>query len=363
MKLRGLRKDHTIIVLVVFMFGIGLIATNMVWPAAFGVAIAMAGVIGALMVLYEVRLTKRIAQAEFIRDLQTGFASDQNISEVWRRLLLGEEITHEHRPMVSSFLTFFETLHLLLRRGALELKLTDELFRNRFFSAVGDPGIQDTALLKHAGSFTNIHRLIEDWHTYWLQNDVPMHPGYHSYVRALCEAKGNEVVRLGVDDLPSLVELQSQVLLGLRGNGWLRVNADEMLLACLTEHVTVGIRRDGELVAAGVLYDGGTGDESIKRYFTEDPGKLEESVNLKLVLVSPDHTRSGFGRTLVELLEQEAAASGKREILCTIHPKNVPSMALFRMLGYRRLRTVTTKYGKRHVFGRTLARADQRWIR
>lgn len=112
-----------------------------------------------------------------------------------------------------------------------------------------------------------------------------------------------------------------------------------------------------------MLFDAGTGNESIKRYFTEGPAEMEQTVDLKLVLVAPDAARSGHGRTLVELLEREAIAAGKREILCTIHPKNVPSMRLFGMLGYRRLRTVTTKYGKRHVYGRSFAMPAQRWTR
>jgi ribosomal protein S18 acetylase RimI-like enzyme len=362
-RIRGLRKDHTIVVLVVLIFGIGLIAINMTFPAIFGVAIAMAGVVGALMVLYEVRLTKRIAQAEFIRDLQTGFTADDKISEVWRRLLLGEEITAEDRPLVSNFLTFFETLHLLLRRGALELKLTDELFRNRFFTAVGDQGILDTALLKHAGSFTNIHRLIEDWHAYWLENDVPIHPGYHRYVRALSEAKGFEIERLGAEDLPQLMQLQDSVLASLGGRSWLRRNSEEMMSGCLTQHVTLGARHNGTLVAAAVLYDGGTGDENIRGYFTRKPQTLERAINLKAVFVSPDYGRNGLGRTLVELLEQEASAVSKAEILCTIHPHNVPSRALFTALGYRRLRRVRTKYGARLVYARPLALAEQRWTR
>ncbi|WP_141879452.1 GNAT family N-acetyltransferase [Homoserinimonas aerilata] len=363
MKRRAIRKDHTIIVLSLLLFGAGLIAINVVWPAIFGVAIALAGVVGALMVLYEVRLTKRIAQAEFIRDLQTGFASDPNISEIWRRVLLGEEITHEHRPLVSSFLTFFETLHLLLRRGALELKLVDELFRNRFFLAVGNPGILDTALLKHAASFTNIHRLIHDWHAYWIENGVPVHAGYYSYIRALTEAKGYEVVRLQTEDLPALLELQQQVLDGLGTKPWLRRNSEEMLAECLTGQVSLGARRDGRLVAAAILYDGGTSEENIRKYFTDDEDELGRAINLKLVLVAPGEVRSGLGRTLVELLEAEAAALGKREILCTIHPKNSPSLSLFGKLGHLRLRTVNTAYGRRHVFGRTLAAPNQHWFR
>ena len=74
MKLRALRKDHAVTAIAAGLFALGLIAVNVLWPAAFGVFIAIGGTIGALVVVYEVRLTKRLAQAEFIRDLQTSFA-------------------------------------------------------------------------------------------------------------------------------------------------------------------------------------------------------------------------------------------------------------------------------------------------
>lgn len=363
MKLRVLRKDHTVIATVALLFGLGLIAINAIWPAAFGVFIAIGGVIGALMVLYEVRLTKRIAQAEFIRDLQSGFASDQNIVELWTKLLMKEDITARDRPRVSSYLTFFETLHLLLAKGALELPLTDDLFRNRFFTAIGNKGILDTALIREAGAFANIHELISNWHDHLLTQGIPIHPGYYSYVQALTEAKGFAVARLRAGDLPALVELQDQVLADLRGTPWLRANTDVMLKECLTDHITLGVRDGGELVAAAVLYDAGTTEESLNKYFTDDVAQLERSVNLKLVLVMPEHRGAGLGRTLVELLEQQATGLGKAEVLCTIHPKNMPSKSLFKTLGYRRKGTVMTTYGKRDVFTRPLPSLNTRWAR
>lgn len=363
MKLRALRRDHVGMVVGVMLFVLGLMVINWLWPEALGVFIAVGGAIGALMVIYEVRLTKRLAQAEFIRDLQTGFASDANIGEVWRKLLLQEPITADDRAAVSSYLTFFETLHLLVNRGALDLSLTDDLFRNRFFTAVGNQGVLETALVKEAGSFANIHDLIATWHDYLLTNEIPMHPGYYGYVRALTEAKGYEIVRLGEGDLGELEQLQRDVLATMPDEAWLRANTDVMLKECLVAHITLGARQDGRLVAAAVLYDGGESDESIKHYVSDDPAQLGASINLKLVLVLPEHRHHGVARALVELLEKEAADGGKADILCTIHPRNAPSQSLFTLLGYAKVATVTTAYGKRAVFARRLPMHTKRWAR
>lgn len=345
------------------MFGLLLVLVNVVWPKAFVVSVAIGGLGGAFMVIYEVRLTKRLAQAEFIRDLQSGFAGDDNIGAIWTKLLLKQDVTPADRPMVSSYLTFFETLHLLADRGALDLGLADDLFRNRFFTAVGDKGILETALVKEAGSFANIHNLIAMWHGYLLSNGIPIHPGYYGYIQALAEAKGYEIVRLDDRDLPELKALQDEVLRTMNDAAWLRENTDEMLEECLREHITLGARLGGRLVSAAVLYDGGESRESIKRYFTADVERLSQSINLKLVLTLDEHRRKGVSRTLVELLEQQATRLGKAEIMCTVHPKNVPSQGLLRLLGYSRVRSVSTPYGKRVVLARTLPVLHQRWAR
>lgn len=342
-------------------FVFGLLMVSRFWPAAFNVVVAAAGTIAALLVVYEVRLTKRLAQAEFIRDLQTSFSSDANIGEIWRKLLLEEEITGAHRGMVSSYLTFFETLHLLIDKGNLDMSLTEDLFRNRFFKAVGNQGILETALVKEAGSFANIHDLIVKWHDHLLAHDIPIHPGYYGYITAVTEAKGYRIVRLGESDLEDLTKLQAEVLQNLEDKSLLRENTDEMLLSCLSDHVTLGVRFDDALVAAAILYDAGDSDEMIKH--RDRPKNLKDTVNLKSVLAVPAHRQKGLARTLVELLEQEAVEMGKSEVVCTIHPKNKASRSLFGLLGYRRVDSIPTSYGKRLVYARSLPPVDKRWAR
>lgn len=365
MKLRALRQDHTIVALAAILFGSGLAAVNALWPKAFVVTIAIGGVLGAFMVLYEVRMTKRLAQAEFIRDLQTTFGENANIQTVWSKLLLKQEVTHADRPAVSSYLTFFETLHLLVARGTLDLGLADDLFRNRFFKAVGDSGILRTALASEMGSFANIHNLINAWHAHLVARRIPVHAGYYEYVRGMAEAKGYEIRELTTQDLPELLSLQTEVLQALGNRHWLRANEDSMLKECLAEprHQVLGATLAGRLLGAAVLFDGLDTSENIRRYFSADPAALDAAINLKLVLVAPDARGEGLGRALVELLEQAAVTRGKAEILCTIHRQNRPSRRLFEVLHYRRFRSIDTAYGRRDVYVRSLPQVAQQWAR
>lgn len=365
MRARVRRREHTVVGLVAFGFILGLVAVNVVWPQGFTVFIAIGGTVGALMVLYEVRLTKQIAQAEFIRDLQTSFASDPNIGQLWRKLLLDEEIEAGDRHLMSSYLTFFETVYLLQDRGALDLSLTDDLFRNRFFKAVGHPVILRETLVKSVGAFTNIHALIAVWHQYLVDKHKPIHAGYYSYITAVIEAKGFDVVELTPSHLGALLELQTTVLGSLERRAWLRENSAEALADCLSDsrHYALGALKGGTLVAAAILYDAETVDENIKRYVTDDEAQISRSINLKLVLADPKQRRHRLGATLVKLLEQRADSLGRTDILCTIHPRNTPSIKLFSGLGYARVGRASTSYGKRNVYEHRLRSIDAHWIR
>lgn len=340
--------------LVVGGFLLILFLAYFLWREAFSVVLAVGGLVGALVILYEVRLTKRIAQAEFIRDLNDGFTSNDRIDELWRKLLLGESITASDRHLVSTYLTFFETVHLLLKRDVIDFGLIDDLFRNRFFTAVGNTGIQGIALLRDGSAFTNIHLLIRNWRDHLLAAGLRLPDGYYSYVRGAAAQRGYQIEQLAPEDLEALLALQEQVVASLPRGSWLRRNTPEMLGGCLADHVVLGARRDGELVAAGILFDGGAGPESIKGYLSDDPDELAAACNLKLILVAPTARRAGLGRTIVELLEQRALSTGKREILCTVHPRNQPSRRLFADLGYRRRLRKSTSYGTREVLSREL---------
>lgn len=357
-RLRVRRSAQAVPWVAVAVFLLVLAAAYFFWRDAFTVVLAVGGFVGALVILYEVRLTKRIAQAEFIRDLNDGFTTNENIDALWRKLLLGEEVVAADRHLMSTYLTFFETVYLLLRRHVIDFALIDDLFRNRFFKAVGDPGVQRHALIRDGSSFLNIHALIADWHGYLTHHDIRLPDGYYAYAKAKAQSRGYRIEKLDAEHLPALLELQSEVIATLTRAEWLRDNTPEMFEECLREHHVLGAwDADDRLVGAAILYDGGQGKENIRRYFTEDADALAAAINLKLVLLRPEARGGGLARALVELLEQEAIALGKSEVLCTVHPGNRPSAGLFASLGYRRRGTVRTAYGRRHVLVRPIPAA------
>lgn len=363
MKMKARRRDKSIITISALFTALGLVVVNEIWPRLFVVVIAFVGVLGAFLVIYEVQTTKRLAEAEFVHSLQTTFTSDVSIGVIWRKLLLQDRILELDRPLVSSYLTFFETLYLMIERGILSFSIADDLFRNRFFMAIGNDDVLKIALLRHAGSFQNIHSLIREWHHYLLSHELPIPLGYYSYIQGVLEAKGFQFKRLNIKDLSDLIDLQSRVLASPEISQLLRNNSDEMLEECLSKHITVGARFNDQLIAAAILYDGKLGEENIGKYISDDAQYLDGIINLKLVLTIQEYRRQGIGRSLIELLELEAVRLGKSEILCTVRGNNHPSQRLFKLLGYGRISSASTSYGRREIFARSLPSLNHRWAR
>lgn len=366
MKVRNRPKEHHVVLTMAALVILSLLGIHTVLPDAFGVFVAVAGAIGALVVLYEVRLTKRIAQAEFIRDLQTGFSSDENIGALWRKLLLKEPIPVEDRALISSYLTFFETLGLLLDRGAIELKLVDDLFRNRFFTAVGNPDILRQTLISQAGAFANIHRLIADWHEHLVQKGVPVHPGYYSYIEAITVAKGYQVEAVDLADVAPVLDLQRRVRASMAGRAWLGKDLDAVLVDGSGVHAIRGVYRDGALVAAAVILDPVHYERQSAVAGPNLPDARSTAV-LHAVLVDPNHRNQGLGRTLVELLERVVVEDedwNKQQVVCRIHPKNRTGRALLTLLGYKRTnRFAVNHWFQQATYVRKLPIVGRQWAR
>jgi hypothetical protein len=77
----------------------------------------------------------------------------------------------------ATYLSFFETLYVIVLTNSLDISLIDEMFRFRFFSACNSPRIQDSELLPLGYQYPNIFALYDLW---------------FEYVRGLCREENGE---------------------------------------------------------------------------------------------------------------------------------------------------------------------------
>jgi ribosomal protein S18 acetylase RimI-like enzyme len=185
------------------------------------------------------------------------------------------------------------------------------------------------------------------------QQGIPLPAGYLSYLSAFLHADGFTVENLKVGSLAEVMALQDAIVSHLDHPEWLRENSEETFADCLQNHVVIGLRHNGHIVAIAILVDAGGTSGNLQRFLSDTPVVIQSSCNLKLVAVHPDFRERGLASSLIELLEGEATKRGFRRIVCTVHPYNRASRSIFTTLGYRVKKKVQTSYGKRMIYQRT----------
>ena len=126
--------------------------------------VSLTAVVGALAIWFEIKRGKEIAEGEFVITLNNSYLMNPDIKAIYRKIISGEKIEEADRAAVVEYLTFFETLYILMNRDVVNISMIDDLFAYRFFSAVNNKDIQDMELVKDAIYYKNIYRLDNLWH-------------------------------------------------------------------------------------------------------------------------------------------------------------------------------------------------------
>ena len=125
--------------------------------------------------------SKEIARAQFLTELNKSFVENPEYTRLYNALqdcldgkCENKEACKEKekcllsipKGTVSNYLTFFETINLLLEGKVLTLEIIDNLFAYRFFLAVHSQFVQESKIIPQPENFVNIFRLERKWLDY-----------------------------------------------------------------------------------------------------------------------------------------------------------------------------------------------------
>lgn len=148
---------------------------------AVSIAISFAEALGLIVSLVvavsQLTDSKEIAKATFIMEINRAFVENSQYMELYDafQACFDQNCPHSRgcagrcqlclpKSYVSNYLTFFETIYLLLQNGVISFDLIDDLFSYRFFLAVHHPYVQQVKLRAQPQNFRNIF-ILEKW---WL---------------------------------------------------------------------------------------------------------------------------------------------------------------------------------------------------
>lgn len=131
--------------------------------------------------------SKQVAHATFIAELNKSFVENVEYGNVYNQLqncldgrCSGEQKCQNRTALspedkctcqiskgaISNYLTFFETMYLLLRKKVIDFDVLDDLFAYRFFLAVHSKYIQQQKIQPQPQNFRNIFCLEYEWLRY-----------------------------------------------------------------------------------------------------------------------------------------------------------------------------------------------------
>lgn len=145
-------------------------------------AFETAGLLGSLIIAtQQLADSKEIARADFLVELNRAFTENEGNIQLYTALqeCLDCDCTHSGtcteegkcelkfpKVIVSNYLTFFETVYLLILNGVISFDMIDDLFAYRFFIAVHSKFVQQAKLAPQPENFKNIFCLEYEWLQY-----------------------------------------------------------------------------------------------------------------------------------------------------------------------------------------------------
>lgn len=142
-----------------------------------------AGLVATIIIaISQLRDSKEISRADFIIELNRSFVENQDYKELYtafQRCVDGQCpykkdgvctsadcMLKFDKIVISNYLTFFETIYILCKRGVVSFDIIDDLFAYRFFLAVHSRFVQREKLIPQPENFKNIFLLEKEWLEY-----------------------------------------------------------------------------------------------------------------------------------------------------------------------------------------------------
>lgn len=130
----------------------------------------------AIAVFIQIKGARELATGEFVLSLQAEYSANEKHTELfvkcWRELKEDREakFNDEDDVNILDYLTFFESMYIMVNNNTLSMKMLDELFGRRFFMVVNSIKIQEKDLGKNYLYYLNVYRLHAIWKTYRIRN-------------------------------------------------------------------------------------------------------------------------------------------------------------------------------------------------
>ena len=311
---------------------------------------AVGAVIGVILVIIELRSNRDLSQGSFITNLSDSFNNNDAVQRIYKKLETNEIISDDDTVDIVAYLTYFETIYVLLKKNAIDISLIDDLFAYRFRLALRNASIQRISLVRYDSSYINLYKLDHLWCKYKkVKSDLEKsNPNNYPILVRGGKMKKEEIMlrKAQIEDAESIHNIMQRVY-DLLDDKSIYVCDD---LEYVVEHIekkglgVVAYNINKEIIASFILRFPKDSEDNLGRDINLPEEELDKVVHMETAVVLPEYRGSGLQKKMLDYAEKLIDVNKYNVFLATVSPKNPASFKTFEKAGYSHVLT-KEKYG------------------
>lgn len=296
-------------------------------------------VLGVLLVIVELKESKDLSEGSFVSGLTDSFNNNKSIQYIYKKLELNQEITDDDTIDIVAYLTYFETIYVLLKKKAIDIALIDDLFAYRFRLALTNDTFRRISLVRYDSAYVNIYNLEKKWCDFKKKDSVleQHNPNYLIVLRGNKMKKNDILFGLATkEDAKEIHELMEEVYEKLE---------DKSLYVCdgleyVNTHISgegfavKACNYDGKIVGSFIFRYPGMQDDNLGRDIGLEEGELPKVVHMESAVVLPEYRGRGIQYKMLKYAEELIDKNQYKYFMATVSPNNPASYKSFEKNGY-----------------------------
>lgn len=134
--------------------------------------------VGIAAVYYQMKKARELSTGQFALSLHEEYATNGDYADLFIRCW--DDLTHDKSSNINlendsknilNYLTFFESLYVMVVNRVLDIEILDEFFGRRFFVVINNRSIQELDLVKNYSYYINVFKLHSLWKEYRIANN------------------------------------------------------------------------------------------------------------------------------------------------------------------------------------------------
>lgn len=320
---------------------LSLYLSNNIWT----IIEAIATVLGVIMVLFELKESRDIAEGTFISELSDSFINNISIQHIYKKMELNQEITDKDTIDIVAYLTYFETIYILLKKKAIDISLIDDLFSYRFNLALYNETIRRISLIRHDCAYVNIYKLEKIWCDYKNKESIlkKHNPNYDIILKGNKMDKNDIVIKIATKEQANEIHKVMETVYDCLEDKTLFVCDD---LDYVNNHIenegfaVIAQNKDSQIVGSFIFRYPKESEDNLGRDIGLNESELNKVVHMESVAVLPKYRGKGLQLAMLRFAEELIDKTKYKYFIATVSPDNKWSYNSFEKNGYK---LITTK--------------------